>query len=71
MFEHLMMSLRMAEGLDIERFNQCYQVDFLQQHQAMVERYVGKKMLVLEDGYLKPSELGMCFLNDILVDFMD
>ena len=36
-----------------------------------VKRYVGKKMLVLEDGYLKPSELGMCFLNDILVDFMD
>lgn len=65
MFENIMMSLRMKDGLNINEFNKKYNID--------IEKEFNKAMdntnLYIDNGYLKVKNLGI--LNDTLLSFMD
>ncbi len=47
MFNHLMMSLRLVEGLNIDVFNQCYQVNFIEYYQEPLNKHIKMKHLFL------------------------
>ncbi len=71
MFEHIMMSLRMRQGLDLKRFKDLYQVDCITYYYDKIKKRLDQKDLIVQDDYLFVSEKAMFYLHDILVDFMD
>lgn len=69
-FTHIMMSLRLVEGVDIEVVKQRYNVDILEKYKAVIEKYQKLNMLKVEMGKLKCTKESIKLLNGILVDFM-
>ncbi|MBR2809457.1 MAG: radical SAM family heme chaperone HemW [Erysipelotrichaceae bacterium] len=67
MFNHIMMSLRTSEGLDIPSFNLKYHTDFMAEYQnALVKN--GDYLTIKGDKLICTK---MSILNEILLDFMD
>lgn len=67
-FNAIMMALRTTFGLDIQKWNQRYDQDFIKRYQSILDKYHG--VLKLENGILYPSREAMEILNTILVDFL-
>ena len=66
MFNQIMMSLRLKEGLDLKKFKERYQEDACILYKEAVTRNIEKG----ENDYLKATQEGQYVLNDILIDFM-
>lgn len=71
MFEHLMMALRMKDGLSLERFYQRHKRRLEEVYEKALKRQISKGMLVIEDGYVHATHRGMLLLNDVLVDYLE
>lgn len=67
-FDSIMMSLRTTFGLNIDKWNKRYNLDFISRYSDILEKY--KNVLIIENGILKPTLKGMEILNTILVDFL-
>ena len=67
-FNAIMMALRTTFGLDIQKWNQHYDQDFIKKYQDILDKY--HDVLKLENGILYPSREAMEILNTILVDFL-
>lgn len=67
-FNAIMMALRTTFGLDIQKWNQRYDQDFIKKYQNILDKY--HDVLKLENGILYPSREAMEILNTILVDFL-
>ena len=70
MFNQIMMSLRLKEGLDLKKFKERYQEDACILYKEAVTRNIEKGRLMIENDYLKATQEGQYVLNDILIDFM-
>ena len=70
MFNQIMMSLRLKEGLDLKKFKERYQEDACILYKEEVTRNIEKGRLMIENDYLKATQEGQYVLNDILIDFM-
>ena len=70
MFNQIMMSLRLKEGLDLKKFKERYQEDACVLYKEAVTRNIEKGRLMIENDYLKATQEGQYVLNDILIDFM-
>ncbi len=71
LFEKIMMGLRLNQGINIQDINQLYDIDFEKQYHHVIERYQNMKLLEIDNGFLRTTELGMNYLNTILIDFLD
>lgn len=71
MFNHLMMSLRLKEGLDLKRFSDLYHKDACLIYQDAIEKNISNGCLYIEGNYLRVSDKGMYVLNQILLDFLE
>lgn len=69
-FEHVMMNLRLSEGLDLNHFYKKHQVDFLEYYDEVVTKYLNLGLLVLDQNKIKATDDGRLMLHDILVDFI-
>lgn len=70
-FEKIMMGLRLTEGISIHEMNKMTEADFLTQYHEIIQKYQKMKMLEIKQGYLRTTALGMNYLNNILVDFIE
>lgn len=70
MFESIMMSLRMKEGIDIEYWNKQFSCDLINVYADAIQKNIQLSNLVIENGFLRCSEKGFGLLNTILVDFI-
>ena len=68
-FEAIMMSLRTIYGLDIQKWNETYNGNFMEMYKKTIDKY-SDTYLVLDENRLKCTEKGMEILNNILVDFL-
>lgn len=71
MFEGIMLGLRLTQGINVEQFNLRYKCDLLKDFKKIIQKYIDQKMLLVENGYLKTTPLGMDLLHVILIDFME
>lgn len=69
-FENIMMSLRMREGLDMNLFERRYGKTIQSIYKDVIDQEIQKNNLYIEDHYLKVTMQGMFYLHDILVGFM-
>lgn len=70
MFNHVMMSLRLCAGLDLNDFKQRYHCDVREIYQKAIDKNVAAGLLEIVDDHLKTTAPGMYVLNEILLDFM-
>lgn len=71
LFEMLMMGLRLTEGVSIDNMNQIFEIDFMSEYKKTIKKYQQLNMLEIKEGYIKTTSLGMNYLNNILIDFLE
>lgn len=71
MFNMIMMSLRMKEGLSLNEFKRIFQKDIMDVYQKPLQKLLELKHLVIENQYLKCQNDSFLFLHDILIEFLD
>ncbi|EMD16126.1 putative oxygen-independent coproporphyrinogen III oxidase [Eggerthia catenaformis OT 569 = DSM 20559] len=71
MFNHLMMSLRLVEGLNIKDFNKRYHENFLNLYRYPIAKHLALNNLIIKDDYIKTTDQGMYILNTVLIDFLE
>lgn len=70
-FEKIMMGLRLTEGIYIKEIENLYHIDFMEKYKDIICKYAKLDMLEVDKGFLKTTELGMKYLNTILIDFLE
>lgn len=70
-FNSIMMSLRLVEGLDLDVFEARYHHPIETYFPKSLEKHLERGNLVKEGHYLKTTPESIKYLNDILVDFLD
>jgi oxygen-independent coproporphyrinogen-3 oxidase len=63
--EALMLGLRTADGIDLERFRERYGVGLIQRNGPLVERLAEEKLLEVRDGRLAPTLSGLAVTDSI------
>lgn len=69
-FEFMMNALRLIDGVPITLFQQRTGLDIHTQEIA-IKQAQAKNLLVIENGYIKPTLLGQRFLNELLALFIE
>lgn len=62
--------LRLTEGIDIRQFNEAYATDLLVKFKTPIEDSIAKKLLKMEDGFLKLTKKGYFLSNQVLCQFI-
>lgn len=71
MFENIMMSLRLKEGMCISKYDQTYHVSFLKRYEKAIRTGIMNNELIIENDFIKTTKQGMFYLHDVLIRFMD
>lgn len=67
-FDAIMTGLRTASGVNLEKWQARYGLNFYKRYGKVLEKYAGK--LWIENGALKVTSAGLEILDTILVDFL-
>lgn len=70
MFEHIMMNLRLVEGIDAAAFKNRYDVDIFEHYHDVIVGLKEKNLLKQEGNYLRCTKEGFPLLNTILTYFL-
>ncbi|MEG0290312.1 MAG: coproporphyrinogen III oxidase, partial [Erysipelotrichaceae bacterium] len=70
MFEYIMMSMRLKEGLSMLHFKELFDKDFKVYYKQVVDELIEKKLCYEENQSLKTTKQGMLFLNDVIEAFL-
>ena len=68
--EYIMLKLRLDKGLDLDEYKSIFFDDFLVKYKSIVEDLLKKRLLKIEENYLKTTYEGMMLLDSILIKFM-
>lgn len=68
--EFVMLGLRKTQGIDLSEFKNLFKQDLLVLKQKEIEKFVDKKMLTVENNFLKATNLGFKVLNQIIVELI-
>ena len=69
MFNHLMMSLRLKEGLDLDELKRRYHCSVEDVYKEALTKNLGNHSLIIENNHLKTNDT-LDLLNSILLDFL-
>lgn len=70
MFETVFLGLRLARGLDLERFRHRFGCSLEDAYPGVVERLVGKGMLERPGRYLRLTRHGLVLANQVMAEFV-
>src|SRR5690554_138934 len=70
LFEHIMMGLRLREGLNLNELSEKFNFDVKTHYQTAIQEGIIKDWLTIENNQLKTTYHGMLFLHDVLLLFM-
>ena len=68
--ERIMLSLRMATGLDLDKFQEDFKEDILRTRADIINKYIEMNLLKIEDGYLRITEHSFYISNKIILDLI-
>jgi oxygen-independent coproporphyrinogen-3 oxidase len=69
-FEFMMNALRLIDGVPVTLFQQRTGLD-IHTLESAIKQAKAKNLLVIENGYIKPTLLGQRFLNELLALFLE
>ncbi len=70
-WETIILTLRLNQGLDIKSFNEKYSVDFMEHYSKTINKLLEYKLIVFEGYRLRLTSLGMDLSNSIFIEFME
>ncbi len=70
-FEYIMMGLRLIDGISIQDFNNRFEVNLLEEYKIPIQKNLQTHLLEIKDDQLKTTQLGLNYLNTILLDFIE
>ncbi|MGB7604349.1 MAG: radical SAM family heme chaperone HemW [Lutisporaceae bacterium] len=70
-WETIILTLRLNQGLDIKSFNEKYSVNFMVQYSDIIKRLQQYKLVVLDGNRLRLTSLGMDLSNSVFIEFME
>lgn len=70
LFEHIMMGLRLREGIDVDKLSAMFNRDVFEHYQTAIQQGIARKWLIVEGSQLKTTYQGTLFLHDVLLLFM-
>jgi len=68
--EGIMLGFRMLKGINLDDFEQEYQVDLLNSYEKPIKRMLEQGMLKLENGQLAIPQKNLALSNSIIAEFM-
>ena len=68
--ERIMLSLRMATGLDLEKFKEDFKEDLLRTHADTIQKLLDMKMITIDNGFLKITEDNFYVSNKIILELL-
>ena len=68
--DEIMLALRLKDGIDIEKFNDKFKIDFLKKYKPVIEKYCRLNLMKLDNNHLKLTEEGILLSNEILCEFI-
>ena len=71
MFDEIMLNLRMDCGLNIDKFNRKYNVDFMRKYSEAIKATKENNLIVVKNGNIKTTYKGSLLLNSVLQYFLD
>jgi oxygen-independent coproporphyrinogen-3 oxidase len=69
-FEFMMNALRLIDGVPLALFQQHTGLNLITLEPA-IKQAQAKKLLIIQDGYIKPTMLGQRYLNELLQLFLN
>lgn len=69
-FEHLMVGLRLKEGVSILNMNKRYDIDFINQYHNVLDSLISQDYMYIENDYLKTTDQGFDLLDELLLKFL-
>lgn len=70
LFEHIMMGLRMEEGIDLNKLSLKVGMDVYVLYETVIKKQLNLGHLSFENSVLKTTERGRAILHDVLIEFM-
>lgn len=71
MFEMIMLNLRLDVGMDINKFNKIYNVNFYDKYKDAIKFLKDNKLIIIKNDIIKTTYKGSLLLNDVLEKFLD
>lgn len=71
MSEEIMMNFRMSKGIDLEKFNKKYNINFLEKYREKIKKFAYYKYLQYNNKNIYLTDLGMNISNSIISDFLE
>lgn len=68
--ERIMLSLRMATGLDLEKFKEDFKEDLLRTRADEIQNLINMKMITIDNGFLKITEDYFYVSNKIILELL-
>ena len=68
--ERLMLSLRLASGLDLDKFKEDFKEDILRTRADVINKLIDLGLLKIEDGHLKITEDSFYVSNKIILELI-
>ncbi len=70
-FEHIMLGLRLARGVNLVHFEKTHGFDLRARYGEAIARHARNGLVTLRDDAFCLTQLGMDLQNLVLMDFMD
>jgi len=69
-FEKIMLGLRTADGIDLDKFSKSFTLSFMDLHKNLNTNLIENGFAVVENGYFKLTHKGMLVCDEILPRFV-
>ncbi|MEG6585811.1 radical SAM family heme chaperone HemW [Dendrosporobacter sp. 1207_IL3150] len=68
--EFAFLSLRTVKGLSLEKFSAKFNLDFFEIYKNIINRLEKKRVILIEEGYVRLTPLGMKYGNQVFSEFL-
>lgn len=68
--ETIMVRLRTIDGIDIDRLNSMFKIDFLRQYKEKISKLMDAGLIEIVDNHLNLTKKGILLMNEVAVEFV-
>ena len=70
MENEIFLALRLKQGINIEKLNEKYNINFLENYNEIIKKYENTGLTEIKDGFFKLNEKGFLLSNEIMSEFL-
>lgn len=70
MGEYIMLGLRKIKGIDIDKINKKFNIDFTDTYKDKIEKLKKQNLVIIEDNHFHLTYKGLDFANTVMVEFI-